>query len=177
MYRSTLIFAGFLAGCASVVPDTALRLGRMNPLTADPGAISVAVKLSDGLGVLPGSVKLRLSALTADDRTISKDWTLEALEAPDTGWLFRIAEEDLSDVRRTQRQIAAWEKADPEATQGSISVSLGGCRTAFDTDVDEARASVDVRFSKDGPLRPLVRNAPIAEVLGPEQMARLPLCP
>lgn len=176
MHRFAAVIAGFLAGCSSIVPGTALRLGTVDPLTADPGQISVAIELSEGLAVLPGSVKLSLSAEHPERGAVGGDWTLEGTEQSGERWLFRMPEAELADVRRVQREIKSWKTADPDGTEGALSVSLGGCRTAPDADIEDARASVFVAFSSDGPLLPLFRDAPVAEVLSADQMSRLPPC-
>lgn len=177
MYRLLPIFLLFLAGCTSLVPGTALRLQGVDPLSADPGEISVAVELPEGLGVLPDSVKLGLAAQNADGRTIADSWTLETLRQPGDRWVFRVAEADRAEMRRLQATARAWEEADPKGTSGSISVTLGGCRTDADADLSDARASVLIGFAADEPERPLFRNAPISEVLSDTELSLLPPCP
>lgn len=177
MYRLLSISILLLAGCASLVPGTVLRLQSVDPLSADPGEISVALDLPEGLGVLPGSVKLSLAARGAEGRSVADTWTLEMLRQPDERLVFRVAEADRADMRRLQATARAWEEADPDGTNGSISVALGGCRTVPDADLSDARASVFIGFDADGPVLPLFRNAPISQVLSDAQLSQLPACP
>lgn len=177
MGRLSLLFTLFLLGCTSLVPSAAGWLGGVDPLTADPSEISVAIELSDGLGVLPETVKLALSAQHPDRGTIEDIWVLETAQAPDQTWFFRVAEQDRAEMRRVQRMAREWELADPDGTTGSISVALGGCRTVSYAQLTDARASVYIRLSDDGSFRPLFRNAPISEILNEAQMPELPMCP
>ncbi len=166
-----------LGGCAGIVPGTALLLSNTNPLTADPGEISVALALPDGLSVLPGSVKLSLEAEREGAGEVRGIWTLEQARDPEDRVVFRLAEADRADVQSVQAQARTWEAEDPDGTRGSMSLSLAGCRTVSAANLADARASAYISLEDGGPMRPLFRNAPIAEVLSSKQVSALPPCP
>lgn len=175
--KKLLLILGLLPGCMSIVPETALRLQGVDPLTADPGDISVALELPPGLEVLPGGVKLALSAEWPGHGSVSGTWTLDASRDPAERWVFRVAEADRAELRRVQSRALAWEEVDPDGTTGSVTVALGGCRTVPFQRLDGARASVFLRLSPEEPVRPLFRDAPIAKLLSAEDIASLPVCP
>lgn len=177
MHHFVLLTSALLAGCTSLAPGAAFWLNDVDPLTADPSDITVALDLPEGLGVLPDSVKLSLEAKNEDEGEVGGTWTLEVLEAPDARWLFRIAAADWAELRRVQEQARVWETSDPDRTSGSLSVALGGCRTDDTTDLSDARASVSMSLAPDSPPRPIFRNAPISQVLSEEEIASLPACP
>lgn len=177
MYRFPLLSSVLLAGCTSLAPGAALWLNDVDPLSADPSEITVALDLPEGLGVLPDSVKLHLEARHEDQGEVAGTWTLEVLEEPDARWLFRMAEADWTEVQRVQQQARAWESSDPDRTTGSLSVAVGGCRTDDTTDLSDARASVSMSLASESPPRPIFQNAPIAQVLSQDEIAALPACP
>ena len=65
-----------------MVPKTAFWLRRIDPLAADPGDITVTLDLTPGLDVLPGGVKLALSAERPGHGSVSGTWTLDASRDP-----------------------------------------------------------------------------------------------
>ena len=65
MYR--LFPALLLAACASISPLTTARLAAMDPLTADPAELAVAVVLPAGLAVGAKGVTLDLTAARGDE--------------------------------------------------------------------------------------------------------------
>lgn len=166
-----------LAGCSGIVPGTALLLSNTDPLAADPGQISVALDLPEGIGVLPGSVKLSLEAEREGFGKVGDVWTLEQTQDASARQVFRVAEADHAELRSVQTQAREWNVEDPDGTRGSLSLSIGGCRTVPADELADARASVFIGLRNDAPMRPLFLKAPISEVLSEEQVSALPRCP
>lgn len=166
-----------LLGCASLVPATALKLRNLDPLTADPAEISVAVDLPEGLSILPESVVLTLSSRNAEGQALDGAYTLTETRDSEGRRRFQIAPEDQAELRALQSGARAWEEADPDGTFGSISIALEGCRTGSDATFADARASVYISLAPDVPAMPLFRNAPLSQVFAAEDLAVLPLCP
>lgn len=166
-----------LFGCTSLVPATALKLRNLDPLTADPAEISVALDLPEGLGVLPDSVVLTLSSRNADGDALDGTFNLaESLDAEGRR-SYRVAPSDQAEMKGLQTQARTWEEADPDGTFGSLSIGLEGCRTLPAADLTDARASVYFSLATDAPAMPLFLNAPIHQVLAAEDLAQLPPCP
>jgi hypothetical protein len=156
--------------------ETALWLRGVDPLSADPGEISVVLELPPGLEVLPGGVKLALSAERPGHGSVSGAWTLDASRDPGARWVFRVAEEDRAELSAVQSRAQSWEEVDPEGTSGSLTLAVGGCRTVPVERLDGARASAFLRLSPEKPSRALFRDAPIADLLTTEDIAALPVC-
>lgn len=176
MLRS-LLLVGVLSGCTSMVPGNALWLSQLDPLSADPGDITVALELPAGLGVLPDSVQLSLSAKRTGHGSVGGSWVLAEARDPLDRRVYRVASQDLTELRTVQMQAQAWEEVDPGGTTGSLSLALGGRRTVPAAQLAGARGSVFLGLAQDQPPRALFRDAPVAEVLSAEDLAALPICP
>ncbi len=182
MNRALLFLPVLLAACATLVPGTVARLAAMDPLTADPAAIEVVLVLPPGLRVSPGSARLMLAARQGA-RTVEGAFVLaettgapEGIAAPPGGRasLFRLAPADLGRMREVQETIALWKAGAAEATAGSLGVGLGGCAVGAGPAPD-ARASVLIR-TEAGPFHPLVRDARVVDLVGPEVFAQIGPC-
>lgn len=168
-----------LAACASVAPGTAARLAALDPVTADPAAIEVALLLPPGLQVAPGTAVLTLAASRGDQR-LSGDFRLQPRPAPGVAppaggsvAAFGLAPADLPRMRDLQAGIAGWR--DAGAAQGSLSVGVGGCALGSGPDPD-ATGAVLLRLAPDAPFRPLIRPTRLADLLGPEMLAAIAPC-
>lgn len=166
-----------LSGCTGIVPSTAARLNALDPLTADPADMAVALELPNGLGVLPDSVKLLLGAENATRGKTSGEWVLSETTDAEGRLKYAIAAQDQSELRAIQAQVRGWEAADPDGTEGYLSVAIGGCRTVPAEKLQNARGSVFIALSPDAPMMPLFRNAPITKVLSDQDLADMPPCP
>lgn len=163
-----------LSACAALVPSTLAQMQALDPLTADPSAIEVALLLPSGLAVAPGTAVLRLGALygaeTLDERFQLEVWpaALTGTPVPDgaTASLFQLTKADAARMRTVQARIADWKAEDPRGTKGSLSIGLGGCGVGTGPARD-ARASVLIRTTADGPMLPLIRDAEVRQLIGP----------
>jgi hypothetical protein len=167
-----------LPACASVVPSAAARLAAVDPLTADPAQIAVAVMLPQGLAIRPGTAVLEMAGSRGDQR-VAERLVLAPMPVPDlavpqgsTLMAFGIAPADAARLRHVQAAIRAWKAEGP--AQGRLSVGLGGCATA--PLAPDAEGSVLVRLEEGGPFRPLVDGARLADLLGPEELAGIGPC-
>lgn len=181
MFRSVLIvpavLAGLLAGCSSVVLPTAVQMRSVSPLDADPADYEIALDLPNGLDLQPGSEQLRLSATRSDTRAeLGQTFVLErraasngAPEADGRLAFYRVAPADLPRFRLLQADIAEMKQAAPDATKGSLSISLEGCRLGAGP-TSEATGAVWIRTVREGPFLPLVRNGPVDKLLQAEDL-------
>lgn len=162
--------AASLMGCASVVPGTAARLASLSPLETDPGDIQVALGLPEQAGIVPGSAKLILTATRSDTGEISEgtytldtfdtaaDPALANLNAPGGVIGLRITPQDQVALRAQQATVRLWEAEAPDATQGSLGITLGPCQTGPNPG---QAASIWVRTGPQAPFRTLVRRGPL----------------
>ncbi|MEO0385912.1 MAG: hypothetical protein AAF281_00070 [Pseudomonadota bacterium] len=170
--RLHCLVALLLAGCTAVDPVTALRLSTVDPLTADPAGYAVALDLPAGLDIRPDSAFLTLRATRADTgETAERAFALIAGDV-DTYALDRA---DLPRFRALQSRIKAWQAAAPEATSGSLSVAVGGCRRGLGPAAD-ARVGVRLRTRPGDAFLPLLRDAPLDRLLGAAAGRGLPAC-
>jgi hypothetical protein len=169
-----------LGGCSALVPSTAARLASLDPLTADPAAIEVVAVLPPGFAVTPGSARLELMAERGAER-LAGSFRLDDrpagtgldLSPGATAQRFAIAAGDIDRMRRLQADIAGW-KREGEA-RGSLGIGLGGCAVG-DGPQSDARGSVLIRVSADGPFLPLIDDGKLSDLLGPDMLAAIKAC-
>jgi hypothetical protein len=177
--RSTLLAAG-LAGCSSVLPQTAAQLAMVDPLTADPAAIELVVILPPGLAVTPGSARLEFGA-TRGDESLVGTFVLEdrpvtfdtPLPAGSVARGLALTAADAGKMRALQSEIAAWKR--DGAARGSLGLGLGGCAIG-DGPAPDAVGSVLIRLEASGPFLPLIREGKLSDLLGPEVLAAIKPC-
>lgn len=169
-----------LSSCSAIVPSTAARLGSLDPLTADPAAMEMVVLLPAGLAVIPGSAKLELSAERGSDHLagsfqLTDQPVTSGFDLPPgvTARRFSLAEPDVGRMRELQDQIATW-KGQGNA-KGSLGLGVGACVIGQGPRAD-ARGSVLIRVKEDGPLLPLIADASLADLLGPEVFKAIKPC-
>ena len=160
-----------LSACSAVPLATAMRLGALDPLSADPAGMAVVLELPEGLGIEEGTAQLSLRARAADGAEVSGRYALE--QGTDGAW--RVRAGDRARLRADQARAADWERADPEGTEGQFSVSLGPCRTG-DAPIAEGRVSASFQLEPGAPFLPLLRNVPVADVAETAGIAALPAC-
>lgn len=184
-----IFLALMLGACASIVPSGVAKLSQIDPLTADPEAIIVALTLPDGLNVTRTVPMLQVQMRRADTGAVSQgSYALRADTVPPDAdenlpprpragrlLLFRIAPDDVARLRAQQRIMRAWEAGAPEATSGSLSVEITGC---VDGEVPprDARVSVYLDTGQGAGFFPLVRRAPLSAILRRADSAGLGAC-
>jgi len=143
LFAVLLIITG-VAGCSTIPLSSALKLRQLNPLTADPKAIRIAVRLPDGIRVREDGAVMEITArrtdtgLTEKGRFVFRQQTSATADAAD-GLLaeadthfeiFRIADDDMARLRRLQETMKVWKAEAPDDAGGSLSIQISGCRTA-----------------------------------------------
>lgn len=176
-----------LAGCLAVVPSTAARLSAMDPLTADPAAVEVAVIVPPGVRAREGMAMLILDAhrgdgpareeareeITLQERAVN----LGALTVPEGAKViaFRIPHADLARVRAVQRRVAVWKADTSVRGSGSFSVNVAFCAVG-DGLAPDATFSVLIRTEAGAAFDPLIRNARLRNLRGAGVLDTLPPC-
>lgn len=178
--RFAAVVAIALSGCTALVPSSAARLARLDPLTADPAALELVVILPPGLAISPGSAKVELSAVRGTEHMggsfqLADRAAPKGIDLPEaaTARGFAIAEPDVARMRALQGEIAAW-KREGEA-KGSFGIGIGGCAVGAGPAPD-ATGSVLVRVENDGPFLPLIVDGKLADLLGAEVLAAIKPC-
>ena len=169
MLRSfaVICLTAVVPACTMVPVTTQSALDRVDPLTADPAGFVLALDVPPGIGLREGAALIYLSAVRTDTSAqLAGAYELDAIEDEETGQLtFRVAPEDVDRLRSDQAKVADWERSAPDATSGSLSVSATGCLTGEPVPSD-ARVSAGLRIRDGGPFLTLLRNAPMADLLG-----------
>lgn len=156
-----------LCACSAIDPLTALRLSSLDPLTADPAAIELALTLPPGLRVVPGTARLEFGAQRGQDR-IGGSYLLQ-----DRGGVFALTSADAARMRDMQAQVAAWQ-AEGDA-RGSLGIGLGAC--AVDTGpAPDASGSVFIRLEQGGAMLPLIADARIVDLIGAAALGAIGPC-
>lgn len=179
MRRIIMLIA--LAGCSSVPAMTAARLVAVDPLTADPGQIELAVVLPPGISPQPGSAKLTLHA-AGGGQVLDAGYALVAraaardvpLPAGARALAYGLSPSDAVRMRELQAEVAGW-RASGERGQVALGVGLGGCRLGAGPAPD-AEGAVYIRLADGGGFLPLVGPAPLSDMLGSAALAGLPPC-
>lgn len=176
--RSAIILLSCLAlnACGNVVPSTLMALRGISPLAADPEGFVLRLDLPDGVRVQPGSARLVLEAERADIPARRSGSFVLMETVGERGATYQVAPSDLAALRRLQSEINKWETDAPEATSGSLRVSLTACRTGSDLPAD-APVSVDLQMGVDAPFVPLLREAPLQSILDQAETTGLEACP
>ncbi|OJY32331.1 MAG: hypothetical protein BGP11_02895 [Rhodobacterales bacterium 65-51] len=167
-----------LAACSSLVPSTLMRLQALDPLTADPSGIELALVLPDGLRPQPQGARLEFKA----DRTghsVAETFVLEPRPAPSLPeakgvvMAFGLSRADAARMRAAQSAVAAWPQ--DGQSHGSLGVALDACLTGGPLP-PTAEGGVLIKLEQEQGFQPLVRPAPIAALIGAEAMAGLRPC-
>ena len=164
MSSFVLAFAVALSGCGSVDVFTVARLAAISPLEADPAGSAVTADLPEGLRLRPDGLVLELEAQRADlGEAVGARYVLVAQQEGGRK-VWRVNPDDLSELRMLQAKIREWESSAPDATEGHLGVYVAGCAVGAGPD-PEGTISVFLRTSAEDPLRPLIRNAPMKDVI------------
>ncbi|MGL6211791.1 MAG: hypothetical protein ACRC14_18360 [Paracoccaceae bacterium] len=161
-----------LMSCTTLVPSTVAQLAQTDPLTANPAAIRLAVTLPGGLSVTRGTALLTLSAKRGAE-TVADDFTLVQTDGSDGMQVFALSSADVLRMRALQSEIAQWKAQG--AGQGALGLGIGGCAVGSGPAPD-ARGSASIRLAADGPFLPLIRDAPLSQLIGAKALASIPPC-
>lgn len=161
-----------LAACGDVPPLTVARLATLSPIEVDPTAISVGLDLPPGVAVEGDAARLLLGAVRDD--TGARTSATAALVADEAG-RWRVAPGDVAALRAVQATIRDWKAEAPDATEGTLAVTLEGCRLG-DGPGQDAVVSVDLATAPGARPLPLLRGAPLEAVLEGIGAAALPDC-
>ena len=158
------LFPLLLVGCAIADPRGLIALARLDPLSADPGAMTVRLDLPEGLRVRGAAL-----AIEARRGEVSEGAVAAILQGPDGLW--RVSEADLPAWRAAAARIRAWEAADPDGTSGSLTVSVTGCAEGAGPAPD-ARVSAALSPAPGAPFAPILTRAPVSAVLSGTRAGR-----
>jgi hypothetical protein len=183
--RRALLSLLLVSACSSLVPSTTAQLAQLSPLEADPAAIALAIQLPPGLVVPEGGAKMVVEATRkATGETRRGDYVLAsepgdpaqfAADPGDSVTFYRLAPDDIAPMRDLQTIVADWKTADPDGTAGSFSMGLAGCAVGQGPEPD-AKGSVYIRTVANGAYLPLIQNASIKALIGPDLFAAIGPC-
>lgn len=166
-----LVLSLVLAGCAGLgtPPSSALKLARMNPLEADPGAIRFALETPSFLRLREGDVTVTVRFETGDPATsfleqykpvlVDDAAAAQGLPARTEARrlvVAKLGEADSEAFRAMQARVKAY-RAGGGKGKGSLSVGATGCRTA-PVPAGPIRLSAWLRAEPRGPYFPLMRD-------------------
>ena len=179
MSRSFFMIAAALAlsGCTNLVPSTLMRLNALDPFTADPNDMAVALELPAGLALQPGSTEMMFKAVhSPSGETHQRDYTLQEQRTPDGLVIYTLSPEDIADLEAMKVSLLPWKDTSDGKSMLSMGVHSDACRVPGITIADDPRLSILLRLEQDGPLRPLLRDGPILEYFDVGELAELPQC-
>ncbi|MGR3515276.1 MAG: hypothetical protein ACU0GG_21135 [Paracoccaceae bacterium] len=165
-----------LSACSLVQPEAVRQLSRLDPLTANPGDITVFLELPQGIAIQPDGLRLALAVENPDKGSAAGEWPLQETKGPDGRRQYQIAPDQLEDVRQVQATAAAWEAEAPEATEGSLGVSVDPCRVPGTERAVRPTLSVALALTPGGAPMPLFEDAPISRFLSGQDVDALPAC-
>jgi hypothetical protein len=166
--------AVLVLGCTSVVPSSVVWLQQTSPLEADPSQIAARLTLPEGLGVLPGSASLTLSAMRKDTgETLSEVYPFDVQQSETA--LFRFSPKVAARLAQQQATLRAWDAEPDVEGNASLTVDIEPCRIGGGP-TPEARVSVHVQLDEDTGFLPLIRNGPISAVAQASDIADMEPC-
>ncbi len=179
MLMRTLACAAVLAaaGCTSVVPSTLMRLNALDPFTADPNDMAVAVNLPSGLQMQPGTTEMVFKAVhSPSGETIERTYLLEEFRTEDGTVIYTLSDADVANLNEMKTALLPWKETSDGNSSLSMFVSTDACQVPDIAIGEDPRVNIALRLEKDGPLRPFVRDAPLLEFFEVEALAELPQC-
>jgi hypothetical protein len=172
MWKVVLAATVALSGCTSMVVSTVMELAAIDPLEADPAGFGVMLDLPEGLGLVPGTAVMQMSAVRKDTgENLSRNAVLE-----NDGEVWRIVSGDVQGIRDWQATIKDLKAQPGVDVSGSIGIAVEPCQIG-DGPAPDARASVSIQIKEDGTFLPLVRNGPISAVAGDADLGQMASCP
>ena len=166
-----------LSGCASVVPTTIARLSLLDPFTADPAGFSVALETDDGLSVREGTAQFIFIATHSPRGEIISERVQMVEDRSEAGRLvYSISPEGVEALRAMQVNLRPWKETSDGNSSLTLTVEADGCLVDRNNIPENPRVSIFLQLSADTPMRPLVRNGPLAEMFDVEDLAELPQC-
>ena len=178
-----------LSACASVNPVGLARLAAMDPLSADPQQISVAVRLPQALKLRTGDLVMVLKTNGVEGPgAIDETFSLAVSDAaagdagviaPETGERLqtaRVAPQDVERLRATQAKARALKAEGGAKGKGSLTVSAkGGCKMAELGDAD-LMMNLYMQTEANGEWFPVVSALNLRRALGAEMLAKILAC-
>lgn len=178
-----------LSSCASMSPAGLAKLSGIDPLSADPQQISVAVRLPESLMLKTGDLMMVVKtegAVGPDaiDETffLAVGETAAAgtgLEAPKDGERLqsaRVAAQDFGRLRTIQTRARSLNAANGAKGKGSLTVSAkGGCK-ASDPGNEPLKLTIYMQTETGGDWFTVVNPLDLRNALGEAVLAKIPAC-
>ena len=136
-YLSAILLATSLFSCTSMSLTGMYKLSQMDPLTADPTQIRVAIKTDNSITVKDGDAQIKF-AYTSEDKSISIDdiyyvaidrnnkvstYLFDDIKPTDTVTILSLTASDAMKLQQNQRIILNHKNQDKKGT-GSLSIGL-----------------------------------------------------
>jgi hypothetical protein len=168
-----LAISALVAACGYLDPRAVKDLSLLDPLRADPAAIEARVTLPEGLRLRPDQAFLNVQARTGDSR-VAESFRLRLVEGQDEHVTqLSLSSADADRFRAWQARVL--ELRQSGEVRGQLSVSLGACATGTGPAPDAA-GSLGLKLRADAPMAPVIEDAPLATLLGPERLAAIGPC-
>lgn len=165
-----------LCACGSLSPMAVVQLMTLSPLETDPAHLAVALELPEGVKLPDGAAFIQLSAKqTKTGQTTDRRYPLLARSEGGNRTIYQVAPRDLETLRQQQSLILGWGEADKDATQGSFSVGLNGCKTG-DGPQPDGVVNIFIRTAPDRAFVPMIKEMPWSEVLEQTKLEDLQSC-
>lgn len=174
-----------LSGCASLAPGAAGKLAGLDPLSADPAALSLAAVMPVPTRLRNGDVRMKMSLnAAAPYGPIDEEFALEVVGDgvapgvvvnPDSERLqiLKIASADLERLRAAQTRARAYKAS---GARGNFTVGIqGGC---LDGPLGQGPliAAVFMRSSPGSDYFAMLKPVDLRRLAGEEAIAKLPAC-
>lgn len=165
------------AACTSVVPSTLMRLAALDPFTADPNDMAVALELPAGLALQDGSTEMMFMAVhSPSGETHRRDYTLQEQSTDDGLVIYTLSDADVENLNAMKTSLLPWKETSDGNSTLSMGVTADACRVPGIEIGPDPRVNVLLRLEEEGPLRPFLRDAPLLEYFEVAELAELPQC-
>jgi hypothetical protein len=178
-----------LSACASVNPAALAKLVALDPLTADPAAISVAARLPESLKLRDGDLVMKIEIDgTESGIRLKEEFKLDIDDAPSNGagtivpgpgevlQTARVTQADIERLKQVQAKGREHKAKSTKKDEGSLSILItGGCKSA---DIPTGALPVSIYLKTDAEVGyyPVFSGLDLRRQLGEKVIGAIVAC-
>ena len=184
-----LMLTLILTGCTSIPLMSMVKLGQLDPLTADPTLIRIAIRTTKAVGLQKGDVRMNLNYVADDNSLVIDDLYLvevrhdsilsktliDGLEKHEAVTIMHLAPSDARQMRQTQKLIAHRKANDLEGS-GGFGVSINSSCLHGDLPTDEMLVDIFLQTDPNEDYFAISEDLDLFQQEGIEDLKQWPKC-
>lgn len=178
-----------LSGCSSIPIMSMVKLSQLDPLSADPHNIRIAIRTTNAVGLQKGDVRMTLGYVADDNSLIIDDLylvevtqnhmvdkeLLEDLEHNESVTIMHLSETDAKQMRRSQ-QLIAQRKANDLQGKGSFGIGIHGSCLKTDLPADKMLVDIFIQTEPNNRFFAITEDLDLFQQDGIENLQDWPKC-